>query len=135
MPDISSPKIVIDLDNTISKTFNGNYKEAVPVNSVVDMLREYKKRGYEIIIYSSRNMRTYQGNIGKINIYTLPIVLDFIKKYDIPCDQVIMGKPWCGFDGFYVDDKAIRPSEFIKYTEQEIKNILQKETDFIEGEN
>lgn len=134
MPDISSPKIVIDLDNTISKTFNGNYKEAVPVNSVVDMLREYKKRGYEIIIYSSRNMRTYQGNIGKINIHTLPIVLDFIKKYDIPCDQVIMGKPWCGFDGFYVDDKAIRPSEFIKYTEQEIKNILQKETDFIEGE-
>ena len=134
MSDISSPKIVIDLDDTISKSIDGNYNESVPIDSVVNTLREYKNKGYEIVIYSSRNMRTYQGNLGKINMHTLPIVLDFIKKYDIPCDQVIMGKPWCGRGGFYIDDKAIRPSEFVKYTEQQIKDILKNETSFSEGE-
>lgn len=134
MSDISSPKIVIDLDDTISKTTDGKYKESVPIESVVNTLRKYKESGYEIIIYSSRNMRTYEGNIGKINMNTLPIVLDFLKKYDIPCDQVIMGKPWCGKSGFYIDDKAIRPSEFVKYSEQEIKDILKEETRFVRGE-
>ena len=135
MSDISSPKIVIDLDDTIAKTVNGNYNESVPIDSVVNTLREYKNKGYEIVIHSSRNMRTYQGNLGKINMHTLPIVLDFIKTHDIPCDQVIMGKPWCGHGGFYVDDKAIRPSEFVTHTEQEIKDILKNETMFFsEGE-
>lgn len=135
MSDISSPKIVIDLDDTISKTIDGKYKESVPIESVVNTLRKYKESGYEIIIYSSRNMRTYEGNIGKINMNTLPIVLDFLKKYDIPCDQVIMGKPWCGKGGFYIDDKAIRPSEFVKYSEQEIKDILKEETRFVRRES
>lgn len=131
MSDISSKKIVIDLDDTISKTVDGKYTESTPIVSVVEKLREYKEKDYEIIIYSSRNMRTYEGNIGKINLHTLPIVLDFLKKYDIPHDQVIMGKPWCGKGGFYIDDKSIRPSEFVKYTEDEIKKILSEETEFV----
>ncbi|EBU3698818.1 capsular biosynthesis protein, partial [Salmonella enterica] len=46
---------------------------------------------------------------------------------DIPYDEIYVGKPWCGYEGFYVDDKAIRPSEFINYTYDEIVNILRKE--------
>lgn len=131
MSDYSSKKIVIDLDDTISITDNGKYTESVPNIEVVESLKKYKKLGYEIIIYSSRNMRTYSGNIGEINVHTLPVVLDFLKKYDIPYDQIIMGKPWCGFDGFYVDDKAIRPSEFIKLTESQIDTLLKEEKEFI----
>lgn len=72
-------------------------------------------------------MRTHKNNVGKINIYTLPNILDWLNSNNVPFDEVIVGKPWCGFDGFYVDDKAIRPSEFISNTYEEIKEILSKE--------
>ncbi len=52
-------------------------------------------------------------------------------KYNIPYDQIIMGKPWPGYGGFYVDDKSIRPSEFVNKTEEEIIDLLNKETSFV----
>lgn len=131
MSDVCSKKIVIDLDDTISKTTDGKYMESVPCIPVVEKLREYKESGYEIVIYSSRNMRTYNRNIGEINVHTLPVILEFLKKYDIPHDEVIVGKPWPGKGGFYVDDKAVRPTEFISKTEGEIIELLKKETDTI----
>jgi len=131
MSDITNKKIVIDLDDTISITKDGKYSESIPVFSVVNKLREYKEKGYDIVIYSSRNMRTYNNNLGEINVHTLPVILNFLNKWNIPYDQVIMGKPWCGYGGFYVDDKAIRPSEFMNKTEEEIQQILKEETNTI----
>lgn len=133
MSDVCTKKIVIDLDDTISKTTDGKYTESVPCMPVVEKLREYKNAGYGIVIYSSRNMRTYNRNIGEINVHTLPIILEFLKKYNIPYDEVIVGKPWPGKGGFYVDDKAIRPTEFISKTDEEIMELLKKETDTIRG--
>lgn len=72
-------------------------------------------------------MRTYNGNVGKINIHTLPNVINWLKKNNVPYDEIIIGKPWCGFEGFYVDDKSIRPSEFIAKTYAEIQLLLDKE--------
>ncbi|HFM3195463.1 TPA: capsular biosynthesis protein, partial [Escherichia coli] len=48
-------------------------------------------------------------------------------RNNIPYDEIIVGKPWCGTNGFYVDDKAIRPSEFISLSETEIAELLDKE--------
>ena len=131
MSDITKKKIVIDLDDTISITENGKYLESIPNLQVVEKLREYKELGYDIVIHSSRNMRTYNNNIGEINVHTLPVVIDFLNKYNIPYDQIIMGKPWPGYGGFYVDDKSIRPSEFVNRTEEEIIDLLNKETSFV----
>ena len=69
-------------------------------------------------------MRTYDGNIGKIAANTLPIIVDWLKKHDIPFDEIHIGKPWCGQEGFYVDDRAVRPSEFRKHSYDEIKKLL-----------
>lgn len=131
MSDICNKKIVIDLDDTISKTIDGKYAESIPCKQVVDRLREYKDKGFEIVIYSSRNMRTYDRNIGLINVHTLPVILNFLDKYHIPYDEVIVGKPWAGKEGFYVDDKAVRPSEFISMEEEEIHGMLKREADTI----
>ena len=127
MSDVSNKKLVIDLDDTISKTKNSDYDNSTPIVSVVEKIREYKSLGYDIIIYSSRNMRTYNRNVGEINVHTLPKMIKFLDKYSIPYDEIIVGKPWCGKGGFYVDDKAIRPSEFISKSEDEIKILLEKE--------
>lgn len=53
----------------------------------------------------------------------------------MPYDEIIIGKPWCGYDGFYVDDKAIRPSEFISLNYEQIKELLKKENPHKDGGN
>lgn len=119
-------KIVIDLDDTLSVTKNSDYLNATPKVDVINKLREYQSKGFYIIIYTSRNMRTFKGNVGKINVYTLPIILDWLEKHGIPFDEVIIGKPWCGFEGFYVDDKAIRPNEFVSLNYEQILELIKK---------
>ena len=120
-------RLIVDLDDTISTTEKGDYLNSTPILEIIEKLREYKKIGFEIAISSSRNMRTYESNIGKINIYTLPNIIAWLNKHDVPFDEVYVGKPWCGFDGFYIDDKSIRPSEFLKYSYDEIQDLLRLE--------
>lgn len=120
-------KLIVDLDGTITLGNNSNYLEVSPNNDVVKKLREYKSEGFSIVISTARNMRTYSGNVGEINIHTLPTILKWLDKHQVPYDEVLVGKPWCGFEGFYIDDKAIRPSEFVSLTHQEIINLLEKE--------
>lgn len=120
-------RLIVDLDDTVSITLEGDYINSSPVVEVIKKLKEYKEQGFEIVINSSRNMRTYKSNLGKINIFTLPNIIDWLRKYNVPFDEVYVGKPWCGFDGFYIDDKAIRPSEFLKYSYEEIQDLLELE--------
>jgi capsule biosynthesis phosphatase len=116
--------IIIDLDNTISFS-SGDYDSAKPNLEVISKIKEYRELGFEIIIHTSRNMRTYEGNIGKINIYTLPGIMNWLTKHEVVFDQVIVGKPWCGFNGFYVDDRSVRPDEFAKLTYEEISELIK----------
>ena len=106
---LNMKRLIMDLDNTITLTEDGDYKNAKPIASVIEKLKEYKAQGFEIIISSSRNMRTYEGNVGKINVNTLPIIIDWLERHNVPYDEIYVGKPWCGHDGFYVDDRALRP--------------------------
>ena len=107
-------RIIMDLDDTICHTKGGDYKNSTPKHEVIETLREYKLLGFEIVISTSRNMRTYEGNIGKINANTLPVIMEWLQRHEVPFDEIYVGKPWCGHEGFYVDDKAIRPDEFAK---------------------
>ena len=117
-------RLIFDLDDTLCTTQNGDYANAQPITEVVEKLKEYHRQGFTIIINTSRNMRTYQGNIGAINKNTLPIIIDWLARHDIPYDELYVGKPWCGFEGFYVDDKAIRPDELVKLRYAEICQLI-----------
>lgn len=116
-------RIVMDLDDTICSTKNGDYANSTPNKEVIKKLETFKDLGFDIIISTSRNMRTYEGNIGKITANTLPIIIDWLKKHNVPYDEIYVGKPWCGHEGFYVDDKAIRPDEFATLTYDQIKML------------
>lgn len=118
-------RIVIDLDDTI--TFNKSspeYADKLPNVSVVERLRQYKNIGFEIIIQTARNMQTYNNSIGKINANTLPGIISWLNKHNVPYDEIHVGKPWCGQSGFYVDDRSIRPEEFINLSLEEIHSLL-----------
>ncbi|MGW8462011.1 HAD-IIIC family phosphatase [Pseudomonas sp. CLCA07] len=114
-------RIIMDLDETICSTQAGDYANSTPNVEIILKLKEFKKQGFEIVISTSRNMRTYEGNVGKIAANTLPIIINWLQKHDVPYDEIYVGKPWCGHEGFYVDDKAIRPDEFANLSYEEIK--------------
>lgn len=119
-------RLVIDVDDTLTVNDSApSYADKACREAVAAKLREYKAQGFEIVLYSSRNMRTFNGAIGKINVHTLPTLLAWLDRHDIPYDEVIMGKPWCGDEGFYVDDKTVRPDEFVDMNYSEIRAALK----------
>lgn len=119
---------IFDIDGTLCpiKGKEENYEDLVPYKEMVDKLREYKKEGAKIILFTSRNMNSYNGNIGVINKNTAKVLLQWLDKWDIPYDEIIYGKPWPGHKGFYVDDRTIRPDEFLRNTPDELNEICRR---------
>ena len=116
---------IFDIDGTICpiKRQEQKYEELVPYAGIVDKLKYYKNNGAKIVLFTSRNMNSYHGNIGVINKNTARILLDWLEKWEIPYDEIIYGKPWPGHKGFYVDDRSVRPDEFLSHTPDELERI------------
>ncbi|MCR5603315.1 MAG: capsular biosynthesis protein [Lachnospiraceae bacterium] len=119
---------IFDIDGTLCpiKGKEERYEDVVPYPEMIEKIRDYKEQGAKIILYTSRNMNTYKGNIGLINANTAGVILEWLKKWDIPYDEIIYGKPWPGHNGFYVDDRTVRPDEFLNMTVDELKEICVK---------
>lgn len=119
---------VFDIDGTICpiKKPEGKYEDLVPYKEMVDKIRYYKENGAHIILFTSRNMRTYHGNLGEINKYTARVLMKWLDDWDIPYDEIIYGKPWAGKKGFYVDDRTVRPDEFLNCSVDEMDEICKK---------
>lgn len=127
---IESEKVIImDIDGTLCeiKRREQDYLDIKPKGKVLNKLKQMKEQGFYIILYTARQMRTYEGNLGKINANTGKKIFQWLEKFEVPFDEIYFGKPWCGKNGFYVDDKAIRPSEFEKLSYEEILTLLEGE--------
>ncbi|WP_047249562.1 capsular biosynthesis protein [Chromobacterium subtsugae] len=121
-------KIIVDIDMTMTKGKGPNgYVDAIVNVDVIERLKEYRDSGFTVVLNTSRNMNSYENNIGLINKNTLPVIIQWLENNQIPYDEIYVGKPWCGHDGFYIDDRAVRPSEFVSMTYDEIAAMLEKE--------
>ncbi|MGM9878939.1 MAG: capsular biosynthesis protein [Bacilli bacterium] len=118
--------IIFDIDGTICpiKKEEEKYEDLVPFPDMVSKIRELKKDGYKIVLFTARNMRTYNGNIDLILKNTKPILEKWLSKWEIPYDEIIFGKPYPGKNGFYVDDRTIRPNELLNLTKEEINELI-----------
>ncbi len=118
--------IVMDIDGTLCpvRKPHESYPDLEPYPEVLAQLRRYKEMGFSILLYSSRNMKSYDGNVGKIIARTGKQLMEWLDRHDIPYDELHLGKPWPGRGGFYVDDKAIRPDEFLKLSYDEIMKLV-----------
>lgn len=120
--------IVMDVDGTMTlEKGSASYSDVAPCHEVIEKLRQLKQAGFWIILHSSRNMRSYSGNLGLITKHTAPILIDWLERHDIPYDELHFGKPWCGNGGFYVDDRAIRPREFAELTLDAISQLIERD--------
>lgn len=119
---------VFDVDGTLCpiKGEDESYADLVPYADMVEKLREYKAQGARIVLYTSRNMRTYKGDLSLILEHTKPELEAWLAKWDIPYDEIVYGKFWPGHRGLYVDDRAVRPDEFLKYSVEELEDMCEK---------
>lgn len=120
---------IFDVDGTLCpiKKENERYEDVVPFKEMVERIREYKAKGAKIVLLTSRNMNSYNGNIGLINVNTARVLLDWLDRWEIPYDEIIYGKPWPGHHGFYVDDRTVRPSEFLSKSVSELDEIVRRD--------
>jgi len=126
---------IFDIDGTLCpiKSKEERYEDLIPYDRMVRKLRDYKQAGARIVLFTSRNMNTYGGNIGLINANTAKVLLDWLEKWDIPFDEIIYGKPWPGHHGFYVDDRSVRPDEFLQHTVEELDALCGQSRRSING--
>lgn len=116
----------MDVDGTICpiRHPDQSYSDLQPYADIVDLMRDYKAKGFYLILFSARNMNTFDGNVGRINAVTGKQMMEWLDRHDIPYDELHLGKPWPGRGGFYVDDKAIRPDEFKSLSYEEILSLI-----------
>lgn len=100
-------RICFDLDGTLceNKRPGQEYKDVVPMEGAVEYLKHLRQQGHYIIIMTARNMVTYNNNVGQIIANQAPIVIEWLKKYDMPYDELLFGKPHADF---FVDDKGVK---------------------------
>jgi capsule biosynthesis phosphatase len=129
--------IIIDLDDTITiDSSSDDYAKKELNLMVLDAIKNAIDTGFSIKIFSARNMNSFQGNISKIEAHTRPIAENWLKKNKIPHSELILGKPWAGKDGFYVDDKNLHIEEFIfKFCSPFHKNKVSIIVPFFNEEN
>lgn len=113
---MSKYKYCFDLDGTICeiKKEHQDYSELKPLKDSVKILKKLNKNGHYIIIYTARNMVTYQNNLGKIIANQAKIVIDWLEKYEIPYDELHFGKPVADY---YIDDKGYKLETWNKLSE------------------
>lgn len=123
-------RIVIDLDGTLCgpPLVKGDYSTCPPISEVVAALARYRADGFYVIVATARQMRTHANNVGAINAHTLPAVIEWLGRHAIPYDEIHVGKPWCGYEGFYVDDRSIRPDEFARLSHEEVLALVHGTT-------
>jgi capsule biosynthesis phosphatase len=104
-------KICVDLDGVVAgfKREGDTYADVLPIPGAIEKLRAFKKHGNYVILYTARHMKSCQGNVGLVMARVGEITLDWLKRYEIPYDEIHFGKPWADV---YIDDNAFRFSSW-----------------------
>ena len=114
-------RIVLDLDGVICelKKPNETYLEVKPNHDFILKMREWKKEGHYLIIHTGRHMKTCDGNVEEVIKKIGPATSEWLKKWDVPFDEIHYGKP---YGDVYIDDLGITFSS-VKQLEKKMKEI------------
>lgn len=108
-----NPKtLVVDVDDTISTHINRDYENAIPHKEMIQKLNDLYDAGWDIIYFTARGQVSCDGDLEKIEKERGPILRDWMKRNDVRYTQLKFGKP---IGVYYIDDKALRPDEFMKF--------------------
>lgn len=103
---------VFDLDDTICKAKNRQYKKALPIKEVIDKANYmHDVLQYEIVIYTSRGMVSCNGDVEKAKEKNEEQIKAWLSQNGVKYDRLIFGKP---IADVYIDDKAISLKDFVE---------------------
>lgn len=121
--------LVVDLDGTLCpiKGPRQAYQDLQPEPLMLARLRSMAAEGWRIVIQSARGMRSHDGNPGEIAAHVLPVLIDWLKRHEVPFHEVHVAKPWPGDNGFYIDDRSVRPREFIENSLEELDRLCARD--------
>ena len=117
--------LVVDVDGTLCpiKPDGMAYRDLPADPAMKARLASLRADGWFIVLFSSRGMRTYGGNVAAILEHILPPMVEWLDRNGIAYDEVQLAKPWPGRDGFYVDDRAVRPREFLTMSLEQLAQV------------
>ena len=101
-------RICFDLDNTLVTypTIPNDYSSVKPIMKNINLLKNLKKDGHEIIIFTARRMLTHNHNVGKVMKDIALVTFETLNKFNIEYDEILFGKP---IADIYIDDRAYNP--------------------------
>lgn len=101
-------RICFDLDNTLVTypEIPDDYRTVKPIYKNINLLKNLKEAGHEIIIYTARRMTTHNNNIGRVIKDIALTTINTLDGLNIQYDELIFGKP---IADVYIDDKALNP--------------------------
>ena len=107
--------LVVDVDGTLcpAKPEGVAYGDLPADPAMKARLAELAEQGWHIVLFSSRGMRTHGGDEAAIITHVLPPMVEWLDRHGIVYHEVRLAKPWPGHDGFYIDDRAVRPREVL----------------------
>ena len=126
-----SRTLVFDLDDTISFTINRDWEHAEPNVDLIQKSNELYKNGWKIIIATSRGNLSCATRKEAEEKYKAQIE-KWLKDNNVLYDELSFEKK---LGVFYIDDKALRPDEFIKMTFRECTDGSWSDGKFIHIED
>ena len=116
MANLNKLTLVVDLDKTLcsKKKDNETYADVLPYNNIIEILNSLHSLGADVYIESARNMLTQNNNESKVIKNIGLTTLKWLEDNNIKYDGLKFGKT---MGSCYIDDKALRPKEFIKIYE------------------
>lgn len=126
MAELDNVVLVVDLDKTLcTKKLPGEtYVDVKPCQDIINAISNVHDSGGEVIIESARNMLTQRNDESKVIKSVGLDTLTWLNKVNMHYDGIKFGKT-CGT--CYIDDKALRPKEFMT-----IYNSLKNKDDMVE---
>jgi capsule biosynthesis phosphatase len=115
-------KVIYDIDNTLTANESNCSYEDKPVNFFLTPGHLNKLKNHEIAYYSARNMRTYKENLDLLEHKTKPLISKWLVSNGYKQKEAYVGKPYCGEDGIYVDDRAINLRSHILSIDSDLIN-------------
>lgn len=126
MAELDKVVLVVDLDKTLctKKTSNETYADVKPHTEIINAINTLNNAGAEIIIESARNMLTQHNDESKVIKNVGLTTLNWLNDNNVQYDGIKFGKT---MGTCYIDDKALRPKEFMKiYNSLENKNDVKE---------
>ena len=108
--ELYNRRIVVDLDDTLSKTTTRDFNKAEPNLNVIHKVNYLYDEGWEVIILTARGQLSCKGNVNEADKKYRNQIESWLKKHSVKYHVLSFNKILAAY---YIDDKGIQPDAFV----------------------